>query len=110
MERWLDIADVEAIRETRSGLLCRIAGKEVAVPFAVIRADSQVWRWGDRGVLTLPFWFATDVVSRDRTRGPRSPRDRASHGHKPDTLMVATADERALTNTVGDGRPAGGAV
>jgi hypothetical protein len=59
MERWLDIDKVEAVRETSTELYCRIKGKEIAVPFVVIRADSQVWGWGDRGVLTLPFWFAT---------------------------------------------------
>jgi hypothetical protein len=59
MERWLNIDDVEAVRETPTELLCRIDGREVPVPFEVIRPDSQVWRWGDRGVLTLPFWFAT---------------------------------------------------
>jgi hypothetical protein len=61
MERWIDLPNVEAVRQTRTELLCRIAGREVAVPSHLIRAGSAVWAWGDRGVLTVPFWFAVDV-------------------------------------------------
>ena len=61
MERWIDVPNVQAVRQTDSALLCRIGDREVTVPRSVIRAGSHVWSWGDRGILTVPYWFAVDA-------------------------------------------------
>src|SRR5207247_7012 len=51
--------DVEAIASNGLGLLCRVSGKEVWVPYAnMARRERTVRRPGDRGRLIVPHWLA----------------------------------------------------
>jgi hypothetical protein len=59
--------DVEAIGSNGLGLLCRVNGKEVWVPYAnMARRECTVRRPGDCGLLVVPHWLAVNLELLDR--------------------------------------------
>src|SRR2546428_14013986 len=59
--------DVEAISSNGLGLLCRVNGKEVWVPYAnMARRECTVRRPGDCGLLVVPHWLAVNLWLLDR--------------------------------------------
>jgi hypothetical protein len=59
--------DVEAIASNGLGLLCRVSGKEVWVPYAnMARRERTVRRPGDRGRLIVPHWLAVNLELLER--------------------------------------------
>jgi hypothetical protein len=59
--------DVEAISTNGLGLLCRVNGKEVWVPYAnMARRECTVRRPGDCGLLIVPHWLAVNLELLDR--------------------------------------------
>jgi hypothetical protein len=60
MERVIELADVEVVAETERGLLCRIGERSVEIPTLLIAPGSEVWGCGDRGILSIPLWLATE--------------------------------------------------
>ena len=49
----------KATRATEKALLVRIRNREHWVPQSAIHADSEVWRYGDEGVLIVAHWWAS---------------------------------------------------
>ena len=59
--------DVEAIASNGLGLLCRVSGKEVWVPYANMpRRERTVRRPGDRGRLIVPHWLTVNLELLER--------------------------------------------
>lgn len=58
-EEKAEIDDVKIIGKTSGGaMICIIDGQKRFIPQSVIHADSEIWRVGDEGTLTLWEWFA----------------------------------------------------
>jgi hypothetical protein len=53
--------DVEVVRDTGLGLMCRVGGRAVYVPPLRVLPGSTVRRMGDRGTLVLPLDVAEDL-------------------------------------------------
>jgi len=58
---------VQAIGSNGLGLLCRVNGAEVWVPYAnMAMRECSVRRPGDRGLLVVPHWLAVNLELLDR--------------------------------------------
>ena len=67
MRDFMTFEDVEAISSNGLGLLCRVNGKEVWVPYATMVTRARtVRRPGDRGLLIVPHWLAVNLQLLDR--------------------------------------------
>ena len=53
-----DFENVEALRDTKKALLCKIDGQELWVPKSQIHDDSEVWEVGHEGKLVVTEWWA----------------------------------------------------
>ena len=62
MHDFVTFEDVEAITSNGLGLLCRVSGAEVWVPYAnMARREGTVCRPGDHGRLIIPHWLAVNL-------------------------------------------------
>lgn len=51
--------EAEVLRETEAALLIRIDGAEHWIPKSQISDDSEIWKQGDKGMLVVTEWIAT---------------------------------------------------
>jgi hypothetical protein len=59
---FIAFGDVEALDSNGLGLLCRVNGREVWVPYAnMATRECTVRRPGDRGLLVVPHWLAVNL-------------------------------------------------
>jgi len=62
MKDFVTFRYVEAIGSNGVGLLCRVNGKEVSVPYAnMATRECTVRRPGDWGLLVIPDWLAVNL-------------------------------------------------
>jgi len=57
----VEVPDVEAVGDTGLTLVCLVGGRRVLVPHVQIETRSAVRAVGDRGVLVIPRWLATNL-------------------------------------------------
>jgi hypothetical protein len=67
MRDFMTFEDVEALDSNGLGLLCRVNGKQVWVPYAnMATRERTVRRPGDRGLLVVPHWLAVNLELLDQ--------------------------------------------
>jgi len=53
--------DVELLREGGLAFLCRVDRREVWIPRAQLLSGTTIARAGDRGIVVVPTWLASDL-------------------------------------------------